>query len=366
LDLHFWQSCCSRLTERNISTILSRNIALGVGLVLLASLYVYVLDTGFGSAAQAVPQSKLEVETVPTEKPKPVVDTPPQTLPVQGAIATPAAVPTVATNKQQLGVLSAAMVLNSETKDWLIGTLDTNPNVLVICFPKLLEQGVTMNRLAAYLEKASAPRDRLLNDAELKSFIAHAGDLPETFYLGHDYRMSDVARFFDRAQQQQLTLQAQERRLLVTLIEAGYLKNSAPYEVAEAADGAKALITVSQLTPTDLRLMNFAQNDKVLGAAILAHEMGHGEFLTREAYHQQSWSFWKSALTESERVKWKILLKGLDYDLSNEELLVNETQALLLHTPDTRVFNAAHLLISEQELSGQRIRFAQAGNSAHK
>ena len=346
-----------RLTERNISTKTSRYIAMGVGLVLLATVYVYVLDTGFSGADHVVPSSKVEVETHP----------PP--LQIQGAAPTPAAVPTVETHKQQLGVLSAATVLNGNLKDWLIGTLDTNPDVLIICFPKLSEQGVTMNRLAAYLEKASAPRNRLLNDAELKSIIARAGDLPETFYLGHDYRISDVARFFDQAQQQQLILQPQEQRLLATLIGAGYIKKSAHYEVSEVAEAAKdarALITVSQLTPADLRLLNLAQNDTILGAAILAHEIGHGEFLTREAYHQQSWSFWKTVLTENERTKWKILLKGLDYDLGNEELLVNETQALLLHTPDTRVFNAAHLLISEQELSSQRIRFAQAGNSAHK
>jgi hypothetical protein len=178
--------------------------------------------------------------------------------------------------------------------------------------------------------------------------------------------MSDVARFFDQAQQQQLILQPQEQRLLATLIDAGYIKKSAHYEIAEGAESAKALITVSQLTPVDLRLLNFSQNDRILSAAILAHEIGHGEFLTRRAYHQQSWSFWQSVLTENERTKWKILLRGLDYDLGNEELLVNETQALLLHTPDTRVFNAAHLLISEQELSRQRVRFAQVGHSAHK
>ena len=339
---------------------------MGVGLVLLATMYVYVLDTGFGSADQVVPTSKVEVEALPVQKPIPVVETPPPPLRIQSTAPAPVAVPPVETHKPQPGLVSVATVLNSHLKDWLIGTLDTNPDVLVICFPKLSEQAVTMNRLAAYLEKASAPRNRLLNDAELKSIIARAGDLPETFYLGHDYRMSDVARFFDQAQQQQLILQPQEQRLLAMLTSAGYIKKSAHYEVADAAKDSKALITVSQLTPADLRLLNFAQNDKILSAAILAHEIGHGEFLTREAYHRQSWSFWKSVLTENERTKWKILLKGLDYDLGNEELVVNETQALLLHTPDTRVFNAAHLLISEQELSRQRIRFAQAGNSALK
>jgi hypothetical protein len=251
--------------------------------------------------------------------------------------------------------------LNNPSKDWLVGTLDGNADVVAVYFPNLTEQARTMNRLAAYVEKASAPRDRVLNDSELSAIIARSGDTPETFYLGHDYRMTEIAHFFNQVHKQQLPLQPQERRLVATLVDAGYMTKSALYE---AATDAKALITVGRLTASDLRQLNLAANDKVLGAAILAHEISHGEFLTRPSYHRQCRLFWKSMLTENERKQWKALLKRMGYDPNNEDLLVNEMQALLMHTPDERFFGASHLSISENELAKQRFRFAQAGKSS--
>ena len=352
-----------RLAERIIRTTLFRNFAIGVGLLVLAALYVYGLDTGFDVSSQSASSTKEDSKALPGVKAS-LVNVPASAKEQSpDPVSRTAATPTAEKPSQKLKGLGELELLSSKSKDWLMGTLNSNADVVVISFPKLLEQGMAMNRLAAYIEKASAPRDRVLNDVELGVIIAHAGDSPETFYLGHDYRISDIARFFNQAQQQQLILKIQEQRLLATLIETGYIQKLAHYE---ATAEAKALITVSHLTTEDLSLLNFASNERVLSAAILAHEISHGEFLTRALYREQSWRFWKKVLTENERTKWKVLLKGLDYDPGNEELLVNEMQALLMHTPDSSVFNAAHLLISNQELAKQRVRFALAGDSFQK
>jgi pilus assembly protein CpaF len=53
------------------------------------------------------------------------------------------------------------------------------------------------------------------------------------------------------------------------------------------------------------------------------------------------------------------MLVRLNYDGANEDLIVNEAQAFLMHTPDDRAFNAASLGIAERQLSDLRRRFMQ-------
>ena len=47
----------------------------------------------------------------------------------------------------------------------------------------------------------------------------------------------------------------------------------------------------------------------------------------------------------------------MNYDPANEDLLVNEMQALLMHTPDTRAFGARVLGVSDAQLNDMRARF---------
>jgi hypothetical protein len=313
-----------------------------------AALYVYVLETGF-------------------DAPAPLPVSAPIAASIAASIAAPISAPTAAPTAvaSRAAPIAAASLLRNASADWRYGKLESNPQVFAIAYPKLREQAMAMNRMAAYLEKASAPRDRLLGDAELAAVIARAGDQPETFYLGHDYRMDDVARFFNQARQQHLVLQAQEQRLLDLLLAQGLIAIDAgaakPYQTA--AKGS-ALITLSAFTPADRSLLNLAPDDQVLGSAVLAHEVSHGEFLTRPSYRQQSWYFWQSVLNEPERQKWRLLLRRMDYDAANEDLLVNEMQALLMHTPDARIFSTVHLLIPEPELVRQRRLFGAAAKAA--
>ena len=98
-----------------------------------------------------------------------------------------------------------------------------NPRVLVLDFASLREQGEMLNRVAAFVEKAGMPRDRVLTDSELDAAIRANGDTVETFYLGHDYAASALARFFERADSQRITLDPQEEKLRALLREEGWL-----------------------------------------------------------------------------------------------------------------------------------------------
>ena len=253
--------------------------------------------------------------------------------------------------------VSASLLLQDPHGNWRMGRLDINTSLLAIKFPSLSEQAQTMNRIAAFVEKAAAPRDRILTDSELAALIARAGDSPETFYLGHDYRVADLATFFTMSRLQGLKLHAKEEQLLRILLTEGAIMGEEEFHPGKILG---ALITVAHLSSSDLALLKIPANDRILSAAILQHEISHGDFLTRPAYQAQTWRFWNTHLTEAERRQWRKLLLAMGYDTNNESLLVNEMQALLMHTPDARVFSPERLNITKKQLASQRRRFAAA------
>ena len=57
-------------------------------------------------------------------------------------------------------------------------------------------------------------------------------------------------------------------------------------------------------------------------------------------------------------------LKSLDYNAEDEELMANESQAFLMHTPDGRAFSAASVGLSEAALANLRSRF-RTGEPPH-
>ena len=96
---------------------------------------------------------------------------------------------------KQLDVAELLRERSSGSSGWLLARLRGNPAVMVLQFPNLAEQGSAMNRIAALVEKAGAPRDRVLSDLELSALITSAGDNPQTFYQGHDYVAEQIALF---------------------------------------------------------------------------------------------------------------------------------------------------------------------------
>lgn len=197
--------------------------------------------------------------------------------------------------------------------------LAENRDILVITFASLAAQGEAMNRIAALIEKAGQPRDRVLNDFELASATAPS---PETYYLGHDYAADALRRFFALAGRDAIRLNPAEQELRRLLAQEGLL--------ATGATGA--LVTAAAPGP---------EMDAAARRAVLWHEMAHGEYFTRPAYADWTRRFWREKLTEAERDAFRAFLKKLDYDPADEELMANETQAFLMHTPDPRFFSPA-------------------------
>jgi hypothetical protein len=241
-------------------------------------------------------------------------------------------------------------------EDWRVLRLQGNAAVLVIEFPTLLVQGQTFNRAAALLEKTGGLRQQLLTDDELATLLTKAGDNTETFFLGHDYTANGLARFFNQAERQSIALNPQELRLRQLLLDALILKHEAGRYLAQ---GEQAVISFTSVQLDNPATPQDETVDALRRESILLHELSHGEFFTNPDYQQRSWNYWRKALTEVERRAFRQLLAGMGYDAGNEELMVNETQALLMHTPDERAFGPANLGLNAAQLANLKLRWQQ-------
>lgn len=206
--------------------------------------------------------------------------------------------------------------------------------VVVIDFPDLASQGLTLDRVAALVEKAHLPRSRVLSDAELVQAIQASGDTIESYYYGHDYQAADLTKFFQLAASQNIQLNAHEIWLHGLLTQLGWLTPGARGAIISVpAPGAV-------VTP-DIR------------AVILHHEISHGAFYTDATYRAYAESFWYG-LTASARDAFTGFLGRQGYDTSNTELMLNETQAYLIFTRDPRFFNAAAVGMSDADIAQLR------------
>jgi hypothetical protein len=218
-----------------------------------------------------------------------------------------------------------------------VSRLEPDPAVVVIDFPNLYVQGLMLDRVAALIEKAKLPRDRVLNDVELNEAIANCGATIETYYYGHDYKAADLAKFFRLAAADGVQLNPDELWLKRLMRQLGWLK--------PGANGA--LITLPGAASPITEEMR---------AVILHHEISHGAFFTIPAYEAYAVSFWNS-LTDAQRTAFTHFLGSEDYDTTNTNLMLNETQAYLVFTRDPRFFNANAVGMTDAELDQLRDRY---------
>lgn len=267
------------------------------------------------------------------------VTAPPAAAPLQVPAPPPAIVPISATQPAALPLETEADILARQPDRREVYRFALQPEVVVIQFPGLGEQGRMLNRMAGLIEKAGFPRDRVLNDAELDRRIRAGGDTPETFYLGHDYRAADVLRFFVTAERDGVTLTAEETWLRETL---------KAWEWRPGATGA--LITLTRTLPE-------AGVDAAARATILRHELSHGAYFTRPDYNAYAHKFWSTELTPGEQASFRAFLGIEGYDTSIDDLMINETQAYLMHTADARFFQGSRAGLSPDRLETLRILF---------
>ena len=215
-----------------------------------------------------------------------------------------------------------------------------NPQILVLDFASLLDQGRMLNRVAALVEKNGLPHDRLLDDGELDSAIRANGDTVETFYYGHDYGVPELIRFFALAARDNVRLVTQEDRLAQLLRQGGWFE----------PNSHAALISIPQIG-ADKHVTREAR------ATILHHELSHGEYFTNSAYAAFTHRFWTQTLTAGERDRIRRHLRSLGYDTGLSEVMENEAQAYLMFTDGAEFFTPDMIGMSKARLADLRNGF---------
>ena len=284
------------------------------------------------------------------EPPAPAPTAPAPTVPAPAARAPEA-------TRHLASLASPLAILANRSETLAIFRVDANPRIVVLDFPSLTQQGLMLNRIAALVEKGGLPRDRVLDDSALAAAIAERGETVESFYLGHNYRAADLLSFFSLASAQGVPLNAEERLLLTILSDLGIVLRG-PDGALSLAEPA-AIVTVPGVQPADpSRGLPFAI-DASVREAILRHELSHGEFFTNPAYAAHVATWWRDRLSPSDRARLRRFLAEVGYDPELEEVMMNESMAYLMHTPDPRFFSPDSSGIDAETLDRLRARFLE-------
>jgi hypothetical protein len=233
-------------------------------------------------------------------------------------------------------ILAQADILAHRAAAPTVFRLEANPRIFVVDFANLDQQGAAFNRVAALVEKAGQPRDRVLDDAALSAAIARSGDTPGTYYYGHNYRGRDLERFFALAERDGIRLTPEETWLRAEVARSRRLV-PAPAEFA--------VISVPGLEE---------RVDAAMRRAILQHEIGHGHFFTDAAFAAHVARVWHETFTEPERAAFRTFLEREGYDPGLEEVMMNEAMAYLIFTPDPRFFTPSHAGLTDARAEALR------------
>jgi hypothetical protein len=231
-------------------------------------------------------------------------------------------------------------ILDHVSTDLAVFRFADNPRILVLDFASLHAQGRMLNRVAALTEKAGLPHDRVISDSELGAAISARGDTVETFYYGHDYAAASLARFYELADREHVELDRQEARLRALMAQEGWF-----------APGVTAGLITLPAVGSDPKMTAPAR------AAILRHELSHGEFFSNPVYAEYVRNFWLTALTDAERTMFRGFLAREEYDPTVEELMFNEMQAYLMFTRDPLFFTPGLAGLTKTRLEELQSRF---------
>lgn len=233
-----------------------------------------------------------------------------------------------------------ARILDNTSAGQTVFRLSGNRGIMVLDFASLRQQGLTLNRIAAFAEKTGGPRDRVLNDAELDAIVRRDGETVETFYYGHDYGLPALVRFFSLADRDRIVLLEEEEALRRLLRQEGWFESNA----------RGGLLSIPQVTAD-------GAVTRASRSIILRHELSHGEYFANPDYAAFVRYFWMSLLTSDEKDRILRYLRSQGYDATIEELMENEAQAYLMFTYSDDFFTPAMIGMRKARLAEIRTAF---------
>ncbi|MEY2631579.1 MAG: hypothetical protein RIR00_233 [Pseudomonadota bacterium] len=198
-----------------------------------------------------------------------------------------------------------------------------------------------------------------MSNEELADYIRATGRTEDTFAYGNDFRVYELVVFFNLADFANIQLNDQERWLRNFLLQQKLIEKPLGYYRVKGRNNV--ILSLPQEQPAPVGGPRTAQVTPLARETILRHELSHAEFFTNKAYANYCRQFWDREMSEKARQGFLTFLGQNSYDAENRELMVNEAQAYLMHTPDPAAFNARKVGLSEAELGVLRQKFL-AGN----
>ena len=232
------------------------------------------------------------------------------------------------------------VIFNHVGRHFTVFRFRDDPLILVIDCPDLQAQGMMFDRVAALIEKATTPRNRVLTAAAFRAVLAKANATVATYYYGDDYPAWALRKFFRLAQAEGIRLTADERRLRKIARREGFLR--------PGANGA--VISIPQAQGS--RRISWESR-----AVILRHELSHGAYFTIPSYRRFVHRFYNTQMTGAERNDFRNFLIHDGYDPHDRDLIVNETIAYMVFTRDPDYFNAQAVGLTDAQLTSLRQRF---------
>lgn len=244
-------------------------------------------------------------------------------------------------------------ILNARSGKTVVWQFAPNPAVYIYDFQGLLSQGRTFNRITQFTEQqGTVPYPRVLSNDELQRYITASKRSEADFAFGHDVLVWELVQFFNFASRDQIELNPEEVELRNFLIEQGLMRQWRGFYQAMKPDVVVLAVPQTQAkSGTEPMVTDDAR------FAILLHEMSHAEYYTNPHYAKYCQRFWNEKLSDEQRAAFTRFLGAYNYDVNNGELLVNESQAYLMFTPDVRSFSARRLGVSDAELANLRATF---------
>ena len=228
---------------------------------------------------------------------------------------------------------------------------DRDPRVYLLHFASAAAQRDAMGRASIFLE-------------DLESHGALVDRVPSgqrggvANYSGHNMRLGDLCRFLNLAKARECGLNDAESGLAARLLGAGAIRT-------DAASGAFAV----GLGGSGHRQSNPKNGGEWRGggpviAAVagssdagetrdaVLHEAMHMVFYGDDAFAQSCRAFWETEVDADEKRTWIDFLRDLRYDVTNEELVVNELQAYMC--TERRMFGNGGSFGGDAAVAGSR------------
>lgn len=207
---------------------------------------------------------------------------------------------------------SLLLAINSQEKSPIVVFKHEVAPIYFIKFGSSDLQDATLTRIGIFVEEGGGMA---------------RGSFPTSQKIdGHDYRVSDLASFFNLAEAQKVHLNAMEERLRLALLKSGLLQKTRD-------EGSKKYTYIASQTAAVLSIGSAKDQ------ATVSHELNHAIFFTDLGYRNRIAKLYKEGLTDSEKKTVdQIMAKFADsakFDFkSDHELFLTEFAAFFRDPAD--------------------------------